>query len=118
MANNLFRSNAASVSGGESLVLLEYTAPVPLKAYINQISIDLNPASDFPYITFSFYIDGQLIPELSRINSQITQSYYPLALETSVVVDPGRTLRVEVSSTNTAGSSDVAFASIGGVLRG
>lgn len=118
MANNLFRSNAATVDGGQELVLLEYTAPVPMKAYINQISIDLNPASDFPYITFSWYIDGQLIPELSRINSQITQSYYPLDLETSIVVDPGRTLRVVVTSTNAAGTSDVAFASFGGVLRG
>ena len=80
MANNLFRSNAATVDGGAQLILLEYTAPVPLKAYINQVSIDLNPASDFPYIVFNWYIDGQLIPELSRINSQITQSYYPLAL--------------------------------------
>ncbi len=118
MANNLFRSNAATVAGGEQLILLEYTAPVPLKAYINQISIDLNPASDFPYIVFNWYIDGQLIPELARLNSQITQSYYPLALETSVVVDPGRTLRVVVTSSNAAGSSDIAFASIGGVLRG
>lgn len=118
MADNLFKSNAIELAGGDEVVLLEYTAPVPLKAYINQISIDLNPASDFGFITFSFYIDGQLVPELSRLNSQITTSYYPLGLETSVVVDPGRTLRVVASSTNAAGTTDAVFASIGGILRG
>lgn len=118
MANNLFKSNAANLAGGAELILLEYTVPTPLKAYINQISIDINPASDFPYITFRWYIDGQLIPELSEINSQITTSYYPLALESSIVVESGRTVKVEVKSTNAAGSSDAVFASFAGVLRG
>ena len=118
MANNLFKSNAVELAGGGQIVLLEYTAPTPMKAYINQISIDLNPASDFPFITFAWYIDGQLIPELAHLNSQITTSYYPLALESSVVVDSGRTIRVVASSTNAAGNSDAVFASFGGVLRG
>jgi hypothetical protein len=118
MANNLFKSNAVALAGGDEVVLLEYTVPSPMKAYINQISIDINPASDFPFITFNWYIDGQLIPELARLNSQITTSYYPLGLEASVVVDSGRTLRVVVTSTNAAGSSDAVFASFGGVLRG
>lgn len=118
MAQNLFRSNAIDLAGGEEIILLEYTPQVPLKAYINQVSVDLNPASDFPFITFSWYIDGQLIPELARINSQITTSYFPLALESSIVVEPGRILKVLVTSTNAAGSSDSVYASIAGILRG
>lgn len=118
MAQNLFRSNAVSLAGGDEIILLEYTVPVPLTAYVNQVSIDLNPASDFPFITFSWYIDGQLIPELARINSQITTSYFPLSLESSIVVDPGRTLKVVVSSTNAAGTTDDVYASFAGILRG
>ncbi|MHB1567365.1 MAG: hypothetical protein ACYCXG_11760 [Acidiferrobacter sp.] len=118
MANNLFVSNAYALPGGKTIVLVEYKVQTPQKAYINQLSVDLNPASDFPYINFSLYIDEQLVPEMANINSQITQSYFPLALETSIIVDPGRTIKWVVGSTNVDTATDDVYASFGGILRG
>lgn len=119
MANNIFVSNAAPIVGGQKIVLVRYKVQHPQKGFINQLSIDLNPANDFQYINFSLLVNGALVPEMANINSQITQSYYPMSLPVAIDVPGGGTIEWVVSSTQPdAAITDTVFASLAGILRG
>ena len=80
MAETRFLEGSANITANTITNIITYQVKLPLTLYIQQVSIDLSPANYFPNITFSLLINNVPDKNFSNINSQITQSYFPLLL--------------------------------------
>ncbi|MCW1311396.1 MAG: hypothetical protein QXJ93_00990 [Candidatus Rehaiarchaeum fermentans] len=118
MAENFFLSGAAVISANTTTTLIKYTVNSQQRLLISSLSIDLNPVTYFSDVAFSLYINGQVVQFFNNINSQITQSYYPLPLVQNIIVEPGSTIEWQIIGLSSLGADTVtAFASLQGSLE-
>ena len=118
MARTEFLQNAATISANTTIDIITYQVQVPRTLYIQQVSIDLSPANYFPDIEFTLLIDKVPNKSFFNINSQITQSYFPLILPVPIKVFKGSTVVWQITGLASLGTNTAtAYASILGELR-
>ena len=118
MAETRFLEGSASITANTTTNIITYNVKVPLKLYIQQVSIDLYPSNYFPNITFSLLINGVPDKNFQNVNSQITQSYFPLALPVPIECPTGSTVIWQIIGLSSLGSNTAtAYASIMGILK-
>jgi len=117
MSENFYLSGAALCSANNTYTLIDYQVNSQQRIKIYNLSIDLNPVTYFNDIYFTLYINNRAQPYFSSINSQITQSYYPLTLNNPILVEPGWKIIWQIVCLSSLGSNTVdAFASLQGVI--
>ena len=118
MAETRFLEGSANITANTTTDIISYIVKVPRKLYIQQVSIDLSPANYFPDITFSLLVNGVPDKNFSNINSQITQSYFPLALPVPIECPMGSTVIWQIIGLSSLGTNTAtAYASIMGILK-
>ncbi len=118
MARSEFLQGSETVGAGQIINIIKYKVKVPLIYYIQQLSIDLAPNNYFPNISFSLIINGISDNNFRNINAQITQSYFPISLPTSIKVETGSLVVWQVEGLSTLGTNTAtAYASIMGILK-
>jgi hypothetical protein len=118
MSENFYLSGAALCSANNTYTLIEYQVNSQQRLKLNYLSIDLNPVTYFNDIYFTLYINNRAQPYFSSINSQITQSYYPMNLNNPILVEPGWTIIWQIVCLSSLGSNTVnAFASLQGEIE-
>ena len=118
MAETRFLEGSANITANTTTNIITYHVQVPLSLYIQQVSIDLSPANYFPDITFSLLINNVPDRNFTNINSQITQSYFPLSLPTPIKCSTGDTVIWQIVGLSTLGTNTAAaYASILGILK-
>ena len=118
MAETRFLEGSANITANTTINIISYKVKVPLSLFIQQVSIDLSPANYFPNITFSLLINGVSNKNFQNINSQITQSYFPLSLPTPIKCEQGSVVVWQIVGLSSLGSNTAAaYASILGILK-
>ena len=118
MAETRFLEGSANITANTTIDIITYNVKIPQSLYIQQVSIDLSPANYFPDILFSLLINGIPDKNFMNINSQITQSYFPLSLPTPIKCPQGSTIKWQIIGLSSLGSNSVAaYASILGILK-
>ena len=118
MAETRFLEGSANITANTTINIISYKVQVPLSLFIQQVSIDLSPANYFPNITFSLLINGVANKNFQNINSQITQSYFPLSLPTPIKCEQGSLVVWQIVGLSSLGSNTAAaYASILGILK-
>ena len=118
MAETRFLQGSADITAGAIINLVTYKVQVPLSLFIQQISIDLFPADYFPDILFSLLINGVPEKNFNNVNSQITQSYFPISLPTPIKCPSGSIVIWQITGlASLAANTPTAYASILGILK-
>ena len=118
MAETRFLEGSANITAGATISIITYNVKVPLSLYIQQVSIDLSPANYFPDIQFSLLVNGVPDKNFNNINSQITQSYFPLALPVPIKCPTGSIVIWQIVGLSSLGTNTAtAYASILGILK-
>ena len=118
MSESRFLEGSAVITANTTVNLITYKVQIPLTLYIQQVSIDLIPANYYPDITFSLLVNGIPDKNFMDINSQITQSYFPLPLPVPIKCPQGSLVIWQIAGLSTLGAnSATAYASILGILK-